>query len=210
MATTTWTSFFPYVQPYLPGCPEIVIEAHLQEIAADFCADSEVWRYTIDTDFTSANEPEYEIDVPSGSLLESVLYLNVEGIPITHVSERHFNAPINADGTDIKGTPTTFSLLDDASIRFYPTPDAKLNFNGVVVLKPTLSATGVEGFIFDAHSRAIASGAIAKLAEIPGKEWSSPELAMQHRSMYERCIAKAKGRDTRRVNLRVASVGFAD
>mgnify|MGYP003659170677 CR=1 FL=1 len=117
-------------------------------------------------------------------------------------------API--DGTAIKGTPTAFSFVDDASIRFYPTPDAKLTFNGVVVLKPKLSATGVEGFIFDAHSRAIASGTIAKLAEIPGKEWSNPDLAMQHRVMYERCINKAKGRDTRRVNLRVASIGFAD
>ena len=36
MATTIWTSFYPYVQPYLPGCPEIVIESHLQETAADF------------------------------------------------------------------------------------------------------------------------------------------------------------------------------
>ena len=210
MATTIWTSFYPYVQPYLPGCPEIVIESHLQETAADFCADSEIWRYTIDSDFTSANTAEYEIDVPTGSLLENVLYLNVEGHPIKHVSERHFNAPINADGTAIKGTPTAFSFVDDASIRFYPTPDARLTFNGVVVLKPKLSATGVEAFIFDAHSRAIASGTIAKLAEIPGKEWSNPDLAMQHRVMYERCINKAKGRDTRRVNLRVSSIGFAD
>ena len=210
MATTIWTSFYPYVQPYLPGCPEIVIEAHLQETAADFCADSEVWRYTLDTDYTSANTRDYEIDVPTGSLLESILFLQVNGVPITHVSERHFSMMTNADGTEVKGTPTYFSIFEDASIRFYPTPSSKLTFNGLAILKPKLSATGVEGFIFDAHSRAIASGTIAKLAEIPGKEWSSPDLAMQHRVMYERCIAKAKGRDTRRVNLRVASMGFAD
>jgi hypothetical protein len=210
MATITWTSFYPYVQPYLPGCPEIVMEAHLQETAAEFCADSEVWRYTLDTDYTSKNSSDYEIDVPKGSLLENLLYVKVNGIRVDQVSERHFRAPINADGTAVTGTPTCFSILDDASIRFYPTPDTKLSFNGLAVIKPKLSATGVEGFIFDAHSRAIASGTIAKLAEIPGKEWSSPELAMQHRVTYERKIATAKGRDTRRVNLQVSPIGFAD
>ena len=48
-----WTSFLPYVQPYLPGCPEIVITSHLQEAAADFLARSEIWRYNIEEDFTS-------------------------------------------------------------------------------------------------------------------------------------------------------------
>ena len=92
----------------------------------------------------------------------------------------------------------------------YPTPDGKYTFTGVVVLKPKLSATGVEDFIYDAHGRAIASGAIARLAEIPNKEWSNPELSLQHRFEFNRGITNAKGRDTRRVNLRVSAVGFAD
>ena len=33
---TFYGSTYPYIQPYVPGCPEIVMESHLQEAAADF------------------------------------------------------------------------------------------------------------------------------------------------------------------------------
>jgi len=210
MATTTWETFYPYILPYLPGCPEVVIETHLQEAASKFCAESEVWRYTIDSDYTSNGTSDYQIDVTSGTLLESILFFYVNGSPLTRVADRHFSIPINQDGSDIKGAPIYVSILDDKSVRLYPTPDGKYTFNGVVVLKPKLSATGVEDFIYDAHGRTISSGAISRLAEIPNKEWSNPELAMQHRFEFTRGITNAKGRDTRRVNLRVSSIGFAD
>jgi len=210
MATTTWATFYPYVLPYLPGCPEVVIETHLKEAAADFCAESEVWRLTIASDYTSNGTSDYEIDVTSGTLLESILFFYVNGSPLTRVADRHFSIPINQDGSAVKGAPIYVSILDDKSVRLFPTPDGKYTFNGVVVLKPKLTATGVEDFIYDAHGRAIASGAIARLAEIPNKEWMKFELSIQHRFEFNRGITNAKGRDTRRVNLRVASIGFAD
>jgi hypothetical protein len=138
------------------------------------------------------------------------MFFYSNGVPLTFVTERHFSIPINQDGTAIKGAPIYVSIVNDDSVRLYPTPDGKYTFTGVVILKPKLSATGVEDFIYDTHGRAIASGAIARLAEIPNKEWSNPELSLQHRFEFNRGITNAKGRDTRRVNLRVASVGFAD
>jgi hypothetical protein len=206
---TKWESFYPHVQPYVPGCPEIVIETHLQEAAADFCAKSEVWRFNLDPDFTSKNTPDYEIDVPTGAALENILFLYLDGYPLTHVSERHYSAPLQPDGSSTKGTPGYFSILADESVRMYPTPEGKHVFTGIGVLKPKLSATGVEDFIFETYGRVIASGAIARLAEIPNKEWSNPDLAMRSRIDFDREICRAKGRDTRRVNLRVAPIGFA-
>ena len=65
-----WDKFYPYIQPYLPGCPEVVIETHLKEAAADFLARSEIWRFDIDKDFTTASEKDYELDTPAGAVLE--------------------------------------------------------------------------------------------------------------------------------------------
>ena len=31
MATVLWDKLYPYIHPYVPGCPEIVMESHLQE-----------------------------------------------------------------------------------------------------------------------------------------------------------------------------------
>lgn len=205
---TKWESFYPHVQPYVPGCPEIVIEAHLQESAAEFCAKSEVWRFSLDPDFTSKNTSEYELDVPSGSMLENILFLYLNGAPLTHVSERHFSIPVSNTGAPLVGTPVYYSILDDASIRMYPTPEGKHVFTGVGVLKPKLSATGVEDFIFETHGRSIAAGAIARIAGIPNKEWSDPVLSATYKAEFNMAICSAKGRDTRRVNLRVSPINF--
>jgi len=200
----TWDNFFPYVQPHVPGCPEIVIQTHLQEAAAEYIARSELWRFDIESDFTSKNTSDYEIDVPTGAVLENILTLFVNGAATKRVTDRHFQVSNTADNS----APSSFSIYQDNQIRFFPTPDRKYTFEGVGVLKPSLSATGVEDFIFETHGRSIACGAIWRLTVIPGKEWSNPELAMYYKTEFYKHMDAAKGRDTRRVNLRIASVGF--
>lgn len=200
----TWDSFFPYVQPYVPGCPEIVITTHLQEAAAEFCKESEIWRFDIEQDFTSKNTSDYEIDVPTGAVLENILVLYLNGTPIRRVSDRHFDMP-----TDIAAAaPSYYSIYQDTQIRFYPTPDTKYTFEGVGVLKPKLTATGVEDFIFETHGRSIACGAIGQLTAIPDKEWTNQEMAVYYQAKFHKHADDAKGRDTRRVNLRVSPSGF--
>jgi len=204
----TWDKFYPYVQPYVPGCPEIVIKTYLQEAAAEYCAKSEIWRYNLERSYTSKNTSDYELDVPNRAVLENIMFIRLDGVQMEHVSERHFNPGTNDDGTEITGTPTHFSVFEDASIRMYPTPIAKHTFTGTLVVKPSLAAKGVENFIFESHGRNIATGALAKLAGIPNKEWSDPDVSMRSQIEFERAICAAKGRDTRRVNMRVTPVNF--
>lgn len=200
----TWASFLPYVQPHVPGCPQVVIDTHLQEAAAEFIGRSELWRFDIESDFTSKNTSDYEIDVPSGAVLENVLSLFVDGSAAKRVTDRHYQS----SNTTENSAPSSFSIYQDNQIRFFPTPDRKYTFEGVGVLKPSLSATGVEDFIFETHGRSIACGAIWRLTIIPGKEWSNPEVAMYYKTEFYKHMDAAKGRDTRRVNLRIAPVGF--
>lgn len=199
-----WASFLPYIQPLLPGCPEIIIETHLQEAAAEFCAVSQIWRYDIDKDFTSKNTAEYDIDVPQRAVLEDILVLYINGQAVKRVSDRHFDLPSSIAA----GRPSSYAVYQDSQVRFYPTPDGKYDFEGVGVLKPALNATGVEDFIFETHGRSIACGAIFRLAIIPGKEWTNPELAAYYKSEFYKHATDAKGRDTRRAGLRAKLVGF--
>lgn len=199
-----WASFLPYIQPLLPGCPEIIIETHLQEAAAEFCALSQIWRYDIDKDFTSKNTAEYDIDVPQRAVLEDILVLYINGQAIKRVSDRHFDLPSGYS----KGRPHCFSVYQDSQVRFYPTPDAKYDFEGVGILKPALNATGVENFIYETYGRSIACGAIARLAIIPGKEWTNPDLAAYYKAEFYKHANDAKGRDTRGAELRAKPVGF--
>jgi hypothetical protein len=200
----TWDKFFPYVQPHVPGCPEVVIQSHLQEAAAEYLGRSELWRFDMENDFTSKNTADYEIEVPTGAVLENILVLYLNGVPLKRVTDRHFSMP----NTVASSSPSSYTLFQDNQIKFFPTPDRKYTFSGVGVLKTSLAATGVEDFIFATHGRSIACGAIHKLCTIPGKEWSNPELGMYYKNEFFKHMDEAKGRDTRRVNLRVATQGF--
>jgi hypothetical protein len=199
-----WSNFYPYIQPFVPGCPEVVIESHLQEAAAEYIGRSEIWRFEVENDFTSKNTADYEIDVPTGAILENILVLYIDGQPVKRVTDRHYALPNTTD----TGSPSAFTIYQDAQIKFFPTPDKKYTFSGVGTLKPSLSATGVEDFIFETHGRSIACGAIHRLCAIPGKEWSNPEVAMYYKNEFYKHMEDAKGRDTRRVNMRVAPQGF--
>lgn len=200
-----WESFFHHVQPHLPGCPEVVIENHLRDAAIDFCERSEVWTYRSAGQATSAGASDYFVDIPSGSLLENVVSLFVENSLLKRVSVLH--KPQNQSAP--QGMPEMYSMLEDQQVRFFPTPDREYAIQTTVVLKPKLSASGVENFIFETHGRTIACGAIASLAIIPGKEWTNPELASYYRGKFLMGVDDAKGRDTRRSNLRVGAVKFA-
>ena len=199
-----WDKFYPYIQPYLPGCPEVVIETHLKEAAADFFARSEIWRFDIDKDFTSASEKDYELDTPTNAVLENIYDLILDDCPLARVSDRH----VNGARFIHNGKPMYYSIYQDTAVRLYPTPDKKYTFYGIGVLKPSLSSTGVENWIYETHGRCISYGAISRLAEVPGKEWHNPELAGYYRSKFDMDADMAKSRDYRRVNLRVDSRSF--
>lgn len=199
-----WEKFYPYIQPYLPGCPEVVIEAHLKEAAADFFARSEIWRFDIDPDFTSASTKDYELDTPTNAVLENIYELLLDDQCITRISDRH----VNISRFTTNGKPIYYAVYQDTSVRFYPTPDKKYTFSGIGVLKPSLAATGVEDWIYETYGRCISYGAISRLAEVPGKEWHNPELASYYRSKFDMDADMAKSRDYRRVNLRVGSRSF--
>ena len=206
MATTLWNAFYPYIQPYLPGCPEIVMESHLQEAAAKFLERSEIWRFEIENDFAVKNVAEYPVNLPSSeAVLENIYEIVLDGRHMSRVTDKHLNSTRFATA----GCPNSYIIYQDTSIRFYPTPDNKYTYSGWGVLKTKLTATGVEDWIFESHGRCISYGALAQLASVPGKEWTNPELSGYYRNKFAMETDEAKSREYRRVSTRVQSQDFA-
>jgi len=200
-----WSDFFPLVQPYVPGCPETVLESHLQEAAADFCERSEVWTFDIEFGITVEGVSDYYVDVPLNAAIENIHGLFLEGALLPRITEAY--DPQDAEAT--QGRPHSYTIHHDEQIRFFPTPDKRYEYTGTGVLKPTLSATGVEDFIYATHGRAIAHGALSLLAAIPNKEWTDQDLASYYGAKFAKACDDAKGRDIRRTVTRVQSVKFA-
>lgn len=205
MAIVSYEQFLPYVQPYVPECPIVIMQDYLAEAASYFCKETYIWRVDIEEDVTSAGEYIYDMSVPASTALEDILHFEVNGSLISRLFDGHVPPLVS----DKLGIPLAYSIYLDTQVKLYPTPDDTYTFRGIAVVKPTLSASGIEGFIYETYGRAIACGAIALLAAIPDKAWSNPGIAMDCKRKFDVAIADARMRDTRTVPMRVQAQNFA-
>jgi hypothetical protein len=203
MATKTWDSFLPLLVPELPGCPEETMRAALAAVSADFCARTHIWRDSLEPQNTIVDEALYDVD--DFAVLESVLWVLVDGEKLRHTDPRH----MRQEDFERKGKPTHFWVVADRSIRLFPIPDDVYEIKGEVALKPSRTSKGVEDWIYETWVDALVSGAIWWLAKTQGKEWSNMDLAMMHKGIYERAITQARIRDYRNVPLSVSMRPFA-
>lgn len=205
MAIVNYEKLLPYVQPYVPECPEFVILSHIAEAAMRFCEQSYLWVFDVDSDTFVEGEDIYDIDVPTGAVLEDVLHLEVDGRPIARVSD----AGLPPNFSDRARRPEYYAIYRDTQIRVYPKPDQAYAFRGKAVAKPTLDASGIENFIYTTYGRAIANGAISQLAAIPEKAWTNPTISQVYGQQFNAAITAARVRDHRTVNQRVRPRPFA-
>lgn len=205
MATVQLKKLLPTLQPMVPGCPETELLRYLAEAAAEFCAVSEVWRSGLDEVDTEVGTALYEIDVPTGSKLENILWVTLDGNELYRVSDTAVPPRVSMSS----GTPTRYAIFNDENIVLYPTPDKAYTLKITAILKPALTAKSIESFLYETYGRVIAHGAAGKLLSIPDKQWTNPDLAAAGFSSFHRGIAEARIRDFRSVPMRVTPRPFA-
>lgn len=167
---------------------------------AEFLALTHLWRELLDLQVTEVNMPTYELFSPD--VIESVLWVTLDGQLLTPTDVRF--APPSL--IDMEGRPTHYWLVDDKTLRLFPSPDAVYNLRVMVALKPSRTAIGVADWVYETWADAIVSGAIHRLAQIPDKTWTDQQLAAEHRLRFERAVSNAVTRDLRQINLRVRNV----
>lgn len=206
MPTTPFEDFYKYVTPYVPACPAFVVSEHLAEAAARFCQETQCWRVALPPAQTVADQAQYAPVLPAETVLEAVVHLELEGELLTPLLES-LEAPSTT--LDDRGRPLGYAVVHDTTLQLYPTPDAAYTYRGLVAVKPALTATGVEAFIYQTWGRAIAYGAISTLKLVPGKSWTDAAMAAAYAALFDKAVAACKRREFRNTPLRVRSVGFA-
>jgi hypothetical protein len=202
MATVNWETFLPLITPEIPGCPHATIELNLAATAADFCARTHIWRAPLDLGTTQVDEAIYPVINTVNVIIESVLWLLVDNRTLEHTDPRL----INPEDLTRTGRPTHFWVESDKNIRLFFTPDDVYTLNGEVALKPSRLANGVDSWIYETWADVLVSGAIYRITRVPGKEWSNPEMAGAHKSLYEQGVTNARIRDRRNVHMQVRMI----
>lgn len=197
MATVTWDEMIPSLAPFLPNAPRVSMRGALLASASNFLAKTYLWRAAFDPFETEPGVSDYGLF--SDALIESVLWLKVGNQAIPQTDSRF----VDKSRIDKQAKPTAFWVVNGRTVRFFPIPDGVHEITGEVVLKPSTKARGLEEWIVDAWQDAIVSGAIYRLAQIPGKDWSSADLAQYHKMLHDREIANARAHQLQNVPLRV-------
>lgn len=84
--------------------------------------------------------------------------------------------------------PTNFFVDSDKRLRLYPMPSENHD-NAIevwVILKPTLTATSVEDFLFNNYVDTIKFGALSRLFEQAGQSWGNIELSSIYDAEYKK------------------------
>jgi hypothetical protein len=198
----SWETFHPLITPEVSGCPTASVEFALAHAATEFCDRTHLWREYMDPEETQVGEAEYRL-VATG-VVAAVTDVSLGGRLLTHL---HFN-DVPPERVQETGMPRGFFLVNDDTLRFWPTPDAAYSFTAQVVLKPSKTARGVEDFLYESYADTIIDGALHRLRRIPDKEWTNLQLAELNRLSFDRGVAKARVRDYRKIPLRVKPVYF--
>lgn len=112
---------------------------------------------------------------------------------------------IDISGTDdndreVKATSVTDTVITvEGGLTDEGTADASatLAVNGLhvwAVLKPLITATTVEDFLYNDFLEDIANGARYRLFEMPGTKWANGEYAAYYKAKYEQAVNKAANR----------------
>lgn len=189
---------------YVAGCPDITVTTEIRNAVIALCADGLAWQIDGDVETHPADEPLYDLPLPSLSKLAEVIDVYIDGVLVNptppdqlYLKFQNWHTATNA--------PMTY-FVDASSLRLVPTPNKDVTIQTRIAVKPSRTATGVEDFLYEKYwEEIIKPGALYRLQIIPRQPWSDPVQAVYHRDQArigvdQLKIATLRGNTRRSVN----------
>lgn len=173
------SAFYPRILPYLPGCPEPLVDQVLVNAAIEFAEASLTLRQNLDSFYTVVGKVEYDLDPPTRYHdINRVMGVTLDG---KELRPGMFEAIRNDLPTAVaipRGfytdrTDNTFTL------RLSPPPDKVYPVTVSVTLRPARSATQLDDDLYNIWIDPIVSGAIARAMQIPDQPFTDLARAQE-------------------------------
>lgn len=183
-----WSGFYDFVLPELNGVPTDLVDIYLRRATIEFCEETSV--YVADHDPISIIKgiAEYDLEPPEPETdIVSVKKAWVGNAPIDYISQDTLNQRMTYWPTDEAARPTAFTQQTQTSLLLYPKPteSSKAGLNMKVVLRPSLTATGVTDWVATKYIQEITDGAKSMLMGMENKPWSSQTGEAKYRAQFE-------------------------
>lgn len=152
-------SLYPLVRERITGVLDFIIRKALIETAIEFCRESQLVQDTlgpVSVD-TGDNLPLVPVDQP----YQGRRLIRVYG-DSTHDDHRQLVPGVDYE----QSSGNTLKILRPYS-----------EFNVIFVAEPRLISTQIPTVLIDDYPEAVACGAVCRLATMPSKPWSNPQMA---------------------------------
>ena len=174
-----YSSLVKEVLPYVPLCPDSLVEQTLRSVTIEFCERSKAYILDMDPFNTISGVYEYDFDIPTGTEVHQILYMTYNGKDMDPISPRslELNYPDWRDRTGnphvyLQKTPTTFWVV--------PVPSGSEQIITSVALKPSRTSNNIDTTVSNTYRDAIIYGTLYRLLRMPNREWSDVGSAQEY------------------------------
>ena len=186
-----YSSLVKEVLPYVPMCPDTLVEQNIRAAAIEFCERSKAYILDMDPFTTISGVYEYDFEIPSGTEVHQILYMTEDGNDMDPISPRslELNYPDWRDRTGnphvyLQKTPTTFWVV--------PVPSGSRQVIVSVALKPSRTSNNIDTTISNQYRDANIYGALYRLLRMPSREWTDVNAAREYLAQFNMEITQAE------------------
>ena len=186
-----YSSLVKEVLPYVPLCPDSLVEQNIRAAAIAFCERSKAYILDLDAFSTIAGVYEYDFDIPTGTEVHQILYMTEDGNDMDPISPRslELNYP---DWRDRTGNPHVYLQKTPTSFWVVPVPSGTRQVIVSVALKPSRTSNNIDTTIANQYRDAIIYGALYRLLRIPSREWTDVGAAREYLAQFNLEIQQAE------------------
>ena len=187
----SYSSLVKEVLPYVPLCPDSLVEQNIRAAAIEFCERSKAYILDLDAFSTIAGVYEYDFDIPTGTEVHQILYMTEDGNDMDPISPRslELNYP---DWRDRTGNPHVYLQKTPTSFWVVPVPSGTRQVIVSVALKPSRTSNNIDTTIANQYRDAIIYGALYRLLRIPSREWTDVGAAREYLAQFNLEIQQAE------------------
>jgi len=194
----SYEALLPEILPMVPGCPDTLIENVVRSAVIELCEKAEVYQAELDPITTVGNVFEYDLEAPSGTAVQKILWVTHLGKDLEPISTTLLEQRL-PDWRNENGVPEYFIQQNSQTFLLAPIPSNTVASSTVVrvVLKPTYTSTGCEDDVMNDYRDTIINGALFRLLRMPSKDWSDLSAAGVYGQLFNQGVDMAERRARR-------------
>ena len=186
-----YSSLVKEVLPYVPLCPDSLVEQTLRSVTIEFCERSKAYILDMDPFNTISGVYEYDFDIPTGTEVHQILYMTYNGKDMDPISPRSLELTY-PDGRDSTGNPHVYLQKTPTTFWVVPVPSGSEQIITSVALKPSRTSNNIDTTVSNTYRDAIIYGTLYRLLRMPNREWSDVGSAQEYLFQFTQEIQQAE------------------